>query len=108
MNKLSTHNTQQVFGDKNLWCMKQLYETYQADEKLSPLLRELPWTQFERTMLGNTKLSAVLRELQLNINQTFKDNYVIEFLWINGGNRLYLSIRNLTRQNCTNFTNKTS
>lgn len=28
------------FSDKNLWWMKQFYETYQnADEKLSPLLR---------------------------------------------------------------------
>lgn len=32
------------FSDKNLWRMKQFYETYQADEKLSPLARELPWT----------------------------------------------------------------
>jgi predicted nuclease of restriction endonuclease-like (RecB) superfamily len=31
------------FSDKNLWRMKQFYETYQ-DEKLSALLRELPWT----------------------------------------------------------------
>ena len=54
--------------------MKQLYETYHADEKLSTLLRELPWSQFECTMLGNQKLSAVLRELQPNINQTFNDN----------------------------------
>ncbi|MBE0506887.1 MAG: DUF1016 domain-containing protein [Marinospirillum sp.] len=32
------------FSDKNLWRMKQFYETYQADEKLSSLVRELPWT----------------------------------------------------------------
>ena len=32
------------FSDKNLWRMKQFFETYQADEKLSPLVRELPWT----------------------------------------------------------------
>ena len=107
------------FSDKNLWRMKQFYETYQADEKLSPLVRELPWSHnlaifsrcktkeerefylkfsikenysfreldrqisvgfFERTMLGNTKLSTVLRELQPAIKQTFKDNYVLEFL----------------------------
>lgn len=107
------------FSDKNLWRMKQFYETYQADTKLSPLVRELPWTHntiifsrcksveereyylrlcikesyssrelerqissshFERTMLGNQKLSAVLRELHPNINNTLKDNYVLEFL----------------------------
>ena len=32
------------FSDKNLWRMKQFYETYQADEKLSALVRELPWS----------------------------------------------------------------
>ena len=30
------------FSDKNLWRMKQFYETYrEADEKLSPLVREI-------------------------------------------------------------------
>jgi predicted nuclease of restriction endonuclease-like (RecB) superfamily len=32
------------FSDKNLWRMKQFYETYQGDEKLSTLARVLPWT----------------------------------------------------------------
>lgn len=32
------------FSDKNLWRMKQFYETYQGDEKLSALARSLPWT----------------------------------------------------------------
>ena len=32
------------FSDKNLWRMKQFYETYQDDEKLSTLARELPWS----------------------------------------------------------------
>ena len=107
------------FSDKNLWRMKQFFEIYQADAKLSPLVRELPWTHntlifsrcktaeereyylklcikerystreldrqinashFERAMLGNQKLSAVLRELHPSINNTLKDNYVLEFL----------------------------
>ena len=101
------------FSDKNLWRMKQFFEIYQADAKLSPLVRELPWTHntlifsrcktaeereyylklcikerystreldrqinashFERAMLGNQKLSAVLRELHPSINNTLKDN----------------------------------
>ncbi|MCR5622466.1 MAG: PDDEXK nuclease domain-containing protein [Treponema sp.] len=33
------------FSDKNLWRMKQFYETYKNDEKLSTLLRELSWSQ---------------------------------------------------------------
>ena len=33
------------FSNKNLWRMKQFYETYQGlDEKLSPLVREINWT----------------------------------------------------------------
>ena len=33
------------FSDKNLWRMKQFYETYRDAPKLAPLVRELPWTQ---------------------------------------------------------------
>lgn len=107
------------FSDKNLWRMKQFFETYQMDEKLSSLVRQLPWTHntiifsrcktaqereyylrmsikeryssrelerqisachFERAMLGDEKLSAVLREWHPNIRNTLKDNYVLEFL----------------------------
>ena len=32
------------YSDKNLWRMKQFYETYRENGKLSPLVRELPWT----------------------------------------------------------------
>ena len=41
------------FSDKNLWRTKQFYEVYKDDEKLSPLVRELSWTNnliiFSRT-----------------------------------------------------------
>ncbi|MFH0773920.1 MAG: PDDEXK nuclease domain-containing protein [bacterium] len=33
------------FSVQNLWRMKQFYETYKNNEKLSPLVRELSWTQ---------------------------------------------------------------
>lgn len=111
--------TAKGFSDKNLWRMRQFYEIYQGDEKLSALVMELPWTHntvifsrcktaearafylnltiqdkyssrelerqidacvFERTIIGNQKLSAVLRELHPRIDNTFKDNYVLEFL----------------------------
>lgn len=107
------------FSDKNLWRMKQFYQIYCNDEKLSLLVRDLPWThntiifsrcksdeerefylrlcirekypsrelerqinasQFERTLMGNQKLSAALRELNPAIGNTFKDSYVLEFL----------------------------
>ena len=32
------------FSDKNLWRMKQFYETYKDAPKLSPLVREISWT----------------------------------------------------------------
>ncbi|MFI5379839.1 MAG: PDDEXK nuclease domain-containing protein [Tepidisphaerales bacterium] len=32
------------FSAQNLWRMRQFYETYCASPKLSPLVRELPWT----------------------------------------------------------------
>lgn len=114
------HNAPDVkgFSDKNLWRMKQFYETYQADEKLSTLVRDLPWThntiifsrcksaeertyyltiarsdrlskrdlerqidaaQFERSLIS-AKLSPLARELHPDIQQTFKDQYVLEFL----------------------------
>jgi predicted nuclease of restriction endonuclease-like (RecB) superfamily len=119
--KYITQNAPEIkgFSDKNLWRMKQFYETYQSDPKLSPLVRELPWTHntiifsrcksaeeqeyylrlcikehyssrelerqissshFERTIIGNQKLSAVLREIHPSIDHTLKDNYVLEFL----------------------------
>ena len=106
------------FSDKNLWRMKQFYETYQDDEKLATLWREIPWSQnrlimtlkneverefylklthkekysvrelerqidsslFERTIIGNQKLSTVLKELHPKMENNFKDNYVLEFL----------------------------
>jgi predicted nuclease of restriction endonuclease-like (RecB) superfamily len=107
------------FSDKNLWRMKQFYQTYKAFPKLSALLREISWTNnliilsraksieeqefylrlssqekfssrelerqinsgvFERTIIGNTKLSSVMRELHPDITNTFKDSYIFDFL----------------------------
>lgn len=43
------------FSDKNLWRMKQFYETYcHADEKLSTLLREISWSN-NLTIISRTK-----------------------------------------------------
>lgn len=107
------------FSDKNLWRMKQFYETYANHPELSALLREIPWTHnmiifsrcktleermfyiknsicekystrnlerqinaslYERTQLGDEKLSLVMRELQPSAKQVFKNSYVLEFL----------------------------
>ncbi|QXU43358.1 YhcG family protein [Pedobacter sp. D749] len=107
------------FSDKNLWRMKQFYESYRDYPKLSTLLREISWTHnliilsrlksieekefylklclkekyskrelerqisashYERSIMGNTKLSPVVRVLQNEIETIFKDTYVFEFL----------------------------
>ncbi|MFS4472929.1 PDDEXK nuclease domain-containing protein [Chryseobacterium sp. T20] len=107
------------FSDKNLWRMKQFYETYKEFPKISTLLREISWSHnlaifsrcktieeqefyikltqqenysfrelerqissslFERTMLGNSNLSTLLRETNPEIANTFKDSYVFDFL----------------------------
>ena len=108
------------FSAQNLWRMKQFYETYSSDDKkLSPLVREISWSNnttimsrsksqeerlfylqlctkerlsnrelnrqidaalFERTMLGQPKLSTALRELQPTAEQVFRDHYVMEFI----------------------------
>jgi len=107
------------FSDKNIWRMKQFYEIYREYPKLSPVVREISWTNnlvifsrcrtheerafylettkqenyskrelerqissslFERTMIGNTKLSPAVREILASEKNVFKDSYVFEFL----------------------------
>ncbi|MCO5230453.1 MAG: PDDEXK nuclease domain-containing protein [Chitinophagales bacterium] len=107
------------FLDKNIWRMKQFYDTYKNSPKLSPLVREISWTNnllifsrcktiiemefylklvkqenyskreldrqisasfFERTMIGNSKLSPAVRESNKSLSNAFKDSYVFEFL----------------------------
>ena len=40
------------FSAQNIWRMKQFYETYAGNEKLSPLVRELSWTNNLAIMSG--------------------------------------------------------
>ena len=107
------------FSSQNLWRMKQFYEAYYTNSKLSPLVREISWTNnmiilskskteeerafyiqlslrdrlskrelerqidsavFERVVLSKEKLPPVVREIHPMANQTFKDNYVLDFL----------------------------
>lgn len=107
------------FSDKNIWRMKQFYETYKDVQLLLPLVREISWTNnllifsrcrsleemefylklarqenyskreldrqisaslFERTMIGNAKLSPMVREMNNDPTNAFRDSYVFEFL----------------------------
>jgi predicted nuclease of restriction endonuclease-like (RecB) superfamily len=119
-NFIQTHEPEiKGFSDKNIWRMKQFYETYKDFPKLSPLVREISWTNnllifsrcktveemefyikivkqenyskreldrqisasfFERTMIGNSKLSPAVRESNNDLSNPFKDSYVFEFL----------------------------
>ena len=107
------------FSDKNIWRMKQFYETYQDHPNLAPLVREISWTNnllifsrckkieeiefylklvkqenyskreldrqissslFERSIIGNSKPSPLVRENMNEITKAIKDSYVFEFL----------------------------
>ena len=57
--RLAQHLAQQMpglrgFSMQNLWRMRQLFEAYQGDPRLSPLVRELPWTH-NLIILGQAK-----------------------------------------------------
>ncbi|MFN5925550.1 MAG: YhcG family protein [Pseudanabaena sp.] len=71
--KYITQNAPEIkgFSDKNLWRMKQFYETYQFDPKLSPLARELPWTH--NTIIFARCKSAEEREYYLRM--CIKEHY---------------------------------
>lgn len=50
---LQTHYpSSKGFSAQNIWRMKQFYETYCANEKLSPLVREIPWSNNLLIMSG--------------------------------------------------------
>jgi predicted nuclease of restriction endonuclease-like (RecB) superfamily len=53
------------FSDKNLWRMKQFYETYKDFLKLSPLVREINWTN-NLIIVSRTK-SIEEKEFYLNL-----------------------------------------
>lgn len=48
----SHYPTVKGFSAQNIWRMKQFYETYCDNEKLSPLVREIPWTNNLLIMSG--------------------------------------------------------
>lgn len=59
------------FSDKNLWRMKQFYETYHKNKKLSPLVRKLTWTN--NLLILSASKSDEEREFYINIS--IKERY---------------------------------
>jgi predicted nuclease of restriction endonuclease-like (RecB) superfamily len=77
------------FSDKNLWRMKQFYETYAGDQELSALTRVLPWshnlaifsrckTKEERNFYLTiaAKENYTIRELDRQISASFYERSV--------------------------------
>jgi predicted nuclease of restriction endonuclease-like (RecB) superfamily len=52
----------------------------QENYSFRELDRQISASHFERSMIGNSKLSTVLREINHDLTNTFKDSYVFEFL----------------------------
>jgi predicted nuclease of restriction endonuclease-like (RecB) superfamily len=57
-----------------------LKQAKQENYSFRELDRQISSSLFERTMIGNSKLSTVLRETNPEIGKTFKDSYIFEFL----------------------------
>jgi len=107
------------FTTRNIWRMKQFYETYRENSKLTPLVSQISWTNnliilsgnksddekefylketiqnnyskrelerqiassvYERTLLGDKKLSSIIEKLPQKTKGVFKDTYVLELL----------------------------
>jgi predicted nuclease of restriction endonuclease-like (RecB) superfamily len=98
VSQLSTYIQTQVpdsigFSDKNLWRMKQFYETYSHLPKLSTLLRELSWTnntiifsrckteeerEFYLRLCKKEKYGK--RELERQINASYYERTIISII----------------------------
>jgi predicted nuclease of restriction endonuclease-like (RecB) superfamily len=59
------------FSQRNLWRMKQFYETYQRDRKLSTLLTELPWSSHLHIM----SKSRTPEEREFYLRLSIKEKY---------------------------------
>lgn len=114
-----THPDLRGFNRRGLYRMKQFYETYQSNEKVSAMLTQISWTNhllilsktktieekefylmlsvkekytsrelerqidsgyYERYMLSDTKVSALVTQNHPDITYTFKDTYILDFL----------------------------
>jgi len=61
---------------------KEFYLKLAKQENYSfrELDRQISASLFERTMIGNSKLSTVLRETNAGLTNTFKSSYILDFL----------------------------
>lgn len=61
---------------------REFYLSFSKRENYSKreLERQISSSLFERTMIRNSKLAPVVREIHSEINNTFKDSYIFDFL----------------------------
>lgn len=61
---------------------REFYLSFSKRENYSKreLERQISSSLFERTMIGNSKLAPVVREIHTDVNNTFKDSYIFDFL----------------------------
>ncbi|MGO4770905.1 YhcG family protein [Flavobacterium sp. W22_SRS_FK3] len=61
---------------------REFYLGFSKREKYSKreLERQISSSLFERTMIGNSKLAPLVREIHTDINNTFKDSDIFDFL----------------------------
>jgi len=87
--KVSQPNTK-GFSSQNLWRMKQFYETYKDNEKLSTLSREIPWSHNMAIISGGksdeekefyfklvVKERLSFRELERQINSSYFERVML-------------------------------
>ncbi|MCT3704348.1 DUF1016 domain-containing protein [Elizabethkingia anophelis] len=65
-----------IIEEREFYIRMSISENYTVRE----LDRQISASLFERTMIGNVQLSPQIKEMQIGITNTFKDNYVLEFL----------------------------
>ena len=78
------------FSDKNLWRMKQFYESYKDTEKLSTVLRELSWSQ----NLQIFSRCKSIEEREFYIKKTLEEHYSVRELNRQIDSNLFESTKN--------------
>jgi predicted nuclease of restriction endonuclease-like (RecB) superfamily len=71
-NFIQTHEPEiKGFSNKNIWRMKQFYETYKDFPKLSPLVREISWTN---NLLIFSRCKTI-EEMEFYLKVVIQENY---------------------------------
>lgn len=77
MKHLEINNGQSLFGHNSA---NQTISDKCNKSRKRELDRQISASFFERTIIGNSKFSPLVRESNNDLSNTFKDSYVFEFL----------------------------